>query len=230
MGFKNTFEIITKDIQDIEKMVGNFKNYSEIPNIELDLVLSKLRNLYDVLLMVKEDNPSNADLPKETTTTEKVETAEKKPASEPVIEEKLIDIKPENTIPETENNEESVTHKEETKNDTIIADKFEKQQKFFDEKLASETSNKDLSSRLKSQPIKSIAGSIGINDKFMLIRELFNGDADKFRTTMEVLDRTDSFSNAKKYIDDNFNWDMENENVSQLMNLIERKYIISGNE
>ena len=230
MGFKNTFEIITKDIQDIEKMVGNFKNYSEIPNIELDLVLSKLRNLYDVLLMVKEDNPSNADLPKETTTTEKVETAEKKPASEPVIEEKLIDIKPENTIPETENNEESVTHKEETKNDTIIADKFEKHQKFFDEKLASETSNKDLSSRLKSQPIKSIAGSIGINDKFMLIRELFNGDADKFRTTMEVLDRTDSFSNAKKYIDDNFNWDMENENVSQLMNLIERKYIISGNE
>ncbi len=55
MKIKHTIEILTKDIQDIEKLVGNLKNSQEGSAIELDLALSKLRNVYEILTMIKAD-------------------------------------------------------------------------------------------------------------------------------------------------------------------------------
>ena len=55
MEIKYTIEILTKDIQDIEKLVGNLQNSEDGSAIELDLALSKLRNVYDILTMIKAD-------------------------------------------------------------------------------------------------------------------------------------------------------------------------------
>ena len=51
MEIKYTIEILTKDIQDIEKLVGNIGNSKEASAIELDLALSKLRNVYEILTL-----------------------------------------------------------------------------------------------------------------------------------------------------------------------------------
>ncbi len=58
MKYKHTIEIITKDFQDLTQFVERFKDYSTIPSIELELVLSKLRNIYDILLMLKNNQLS----------------------------------------------------------------------------------------------------------------------------------------------------------------------------
>ncbi len=55
MEIKYTIEILTKDIQDIEKLVGNLQNSQDGSAIELDLALSKLRNVYEILTMIKAD-------------------------------------------------------------------------------------------------------------------------------------------------------------------------------
>ena len=55
MELKYTIEILTKDIQDIENLVGNLQNSQEGSAIELDLALSKLRNVYEILTMIKAD-------------------------------------------------------------------------------------------------------------------------------------------------------------------------------
>ena len=55
MEIKHTIEILTKDIQDIEKLVGNLQNSQDGSAIELDLALSKLRNVYEILTMIKAD-------------------------------------------------------------------------------------------------------------------------------------------------------------------------------
>ena len=44
MEIKYTLEILTKDIQDIEKLVGMIQNSPGSSTLELDLALSKLRN------------------------------------------------------------------------------------------------------------------------------------------------------------------------------------------
>ncbi len=49
MEIKYTLEILTKDIQDIGKLVGNLQNSPNGSTLELDLALSKLRNVYDIL-------------------------------------------------------------------------------------------------------------------------------------------------------------------------------------
>ena len=55
MEIKYTIEILTKDIQDIEKLVGNLRNSDEASSIELDLAMAKIRNVYEILTMIKAD-------------------------------------------------------------------------------------------------------------------------------------------------------------------------------
>lgn len=71
---------------------------------------------------------------------------------------------------------------------------------------------------------------MGINDKFYFIRELFNGNAEYFREAMNVLDQAENFNEAYTYIQKTFDWDMEGETVQQLLNLIRRKFINTGND
>jgi FKBP-type peptidyl-prolyl cis-trans isomerase len=55
MEIKYTLEILTKDIQDIEKLVANLENSPGNSTLDLDLALSKLRNVYDVLTEIRSD-------------------------------------------------------------------------------------------------------------------------------------------------------------------------------
>ena len=55
MEIKYTLEILTKDIQDIGKLVENLQFSQGGSTLELDLALSKLRNVYDILTVIRED-------------------------------------------------------------------------------------------------------------------------------------------------------------------------------
>lgn len=247
MKYKHTIEIITKDIQDIEKLLGNFKNYSQVPNIELDLALSKLRNVYDILLLFKENSPGDSqDKPyqeptaqdtnppapesgiRETKTEKFIE--DKTNLHEHISEEAAKTSEAKKAIEESpeEENAPSKTEMDERK-EKILGDKFGNQ-KFINEKIGAGKSQDDLSSRLQSGPIYNIAGSMGINDKFYYIRELFDGNAENFRKTMDTLDHTANFNDAWNFLMNNFQWDMDSQPVQQLLNLIRRKFISSGNE
>ena len=74
MDIKNSIKIIINDINEIEKIVRKFENYSNVPRIEIDITLSKVRKLYDNLLLLRnacsEIQPekkkiSETDIPKE---------------------------------------------------------------------------------------------------------------------------------------------------------------------
>ena len=58
-------------------LVSNFKNYSRIPSIELDLALSRLRNVYDLLLMFREDAQAGTTIPPVSTGKNKPEISDK---------------------------------------------------------------------------------------------------------------------------------------------------------
>jgi len=78
----------------------------------------------------------------------------------------------------------------------IVADHLQNGQNFRNESLRQQVSSKDLSSRLKSQPIPDIGAAIGLNEKFSFIRELFNNDPDKFTETINILNRASNFNEA----------------------------------
>ncbi len=251
MGYKHTFEIITKDIQDIEKLVGNFENYSEIPLIELDLALSKLRNVYELLQMFRDADRIPVTPPKAVSRSESKDSAEQvpsKPVESPLPEEiirpplsspvnevpheepvlsqpdPILDIREESPAENGQEKVPATTPPPARQEKKTLAEKYNRQESFINEKLGETALKQDISSRLKTAPITSISGSMGINDKFFFIRELFKGDADKFRATMDNLEHASAYNEAYNYLKDNFEWDMESFEVKQLLALVRRKF------
>lgn len=83
----------------------------------------------------------------------------------------------------------------------------------------------DLSTKLSKTPIANIAAAIGINDRFLFIKELFNNNADTYNATMVVLNSLQSFADATNYIRNHFEWDEEQTAVQQFLSIVERRYL-----
>lgn len=71
----------------------------------------------------------------------------------------------------------------------------------------------------------SLRQSIGINDKYILMRDLFAGDADYYESAISALDEFDNLDEAMLYIHDNFRWSPNSEGARLLMELLACKLI-----
>ena len=225
MEIKYTLEILTKDIQDIEKLVGNLQNSPDGSILELDLALSKLRNVYDILTVIRTDmaleglsTDSKARPPagneKPSVVAEEPAAEEKEPVSEkekPAAEEK-----------EPVSEKEKPSAKKDEPPAEIIAEKFESGSS-INENMAGNR-EPDMDSKLMGQPIESISRNIGINDRFLIIRELFEGDSDGFGKLIEDLDKAGDLKNATRLLEKQFDQVPDHEGLFILTNLVKRRY------
>ncbi|MBO5962689.1 MAG: hypothetical protein J6Q01_06085 [Alistipes sp.] len=76
----------------------------------------------------------------------------------------------------------------------------------------------------ESAPVASLRETIGLADKFMLIRELFDGEAEAYDKAIEVLDKQPSFDDCIIYIAENYTWSPNSAATKFLMELLQRKY------
>lgn len=234
MEIRHTIEILTKDIQDIEKLVGNFQNSPEGSLLELDLALSKIRHVYDMLTMIRTDmllvrNPPE----RESIRKEIKEKREPGPESESVIEGKMEIVAEipaeakEEAVPEApeevkmEPIPEQVTERK--KGTGILAERFSSESS-INENMAGQRAA-DLDSAIMGKPIDNIGRNIGINDRFLIIRELFNGDGDRFSRLVGNLDSAGNYQEAVRVIGESFSNTPDHEGVTILMSLVKRRYI-----
>jgi muramoyltetrapeptide carboxypeptidase LdcA involved in peptidoglycan recycling len=77
---------------------------------------------------------------------------------------------------------------------------------------------------LKSKPLINLSDAIGINDKFLFIREIFNGNKESYSRAIAQLDHTGSLPEARKLIMGYKGDEEENEAVKQLLDIIKRKF------
>lgn len=70
--------------------------------------------------------------------------------------------------------------------------------------------SKDLSDKLRFSKIDDLSKSMGINERFLTINELFGGDHEGFDTSLRDLNTVPSFEAARTYIETNlvpkYNW------------------------
>lgn len=71
----------------------------------------------------------------------------------------------------------------------------------------------------------SLRQTIAINDKFILMRDLFGGNNDYYEMAIDRLDSFDNLDDAMLYIYDNFHWNPNCEGARLLMELLARKLI-----
>jgi len=210
MEFNNTIDIIINDIDEIKNIISGFKNNKSVHQIELDLALSKLRNLYDVLLMIDQKDTkaeiTDSVIDKENMTREIIQ--EQKPESESEME--IIEEK---------------SHESDLEIETL-ADKYQASPK-RKETIADKEKVKNVSSKLQSRPIDDIKKAIGINDKFLYTKELFKSNPSLYNQTINTLNEALSFENAEAYLKSNFDWDFEDEVVMDFIEIIKRKFSVS---
>lgn len=69
----------------------------------------------------------------------------------------------------------------------------------------------------------SLRSTIGVNDKYLLMRDLFNGNSEYYDRVITKLDSFDSLDEAMIYIHDTYHWNPQSEGARLLVELLARK-------
>lgn len=211
----------------------------KLPSIERDILLTKLAATYEEILGVKQPfttkiegkQPAAFEKNNESQVKSTVNYTEnpKKNVTETVHPGSInptkhepkadnIDIRlPQKPSPPTipQNHEE---------NSAILADKYQGKRKFRNEVIAEQHQKIDMQSKLQNKPITDLAKAIGINDKFLFIKELFGGNADLYNQTIKHLNQVTDLNEAIIHIQENFDWDADNETAMAFIDLVRRKF------
>ncbi|MEN8202904.1 MAG: hypothetical protein ABFS28_09935, partial [Bacteroidota bacterium] len=104
-----------------------------------------------------------------------------------------------------------------------IAEKFSSESS-INENLGGKR-EKDLDTKIKGEPIDQISRNIGINDRFLIIRELFEGNSDEFAKLISGLDGAENYQTAIEILNNRFTGSMDHEGVEILTGLVKRRFI-----
>lgn len=230
-------------ITEAVELIGRAMTFEKLSTIERDIILAKLAKAYEMVLAsevaqngilstnnaeIKPDNRVNVE------TIVEVESQPDpivliKPSAEitvdsPVEAPKTIKDKTEfiASSPSTD------LHKSEENSSVqgeILAEKFQGKQKFRNEIIAEHTAKVDMSSKLQNKPIGDLAKAIGINDKFLFIKELFDGDAARYSEAIQHLNLFSDLNDAVIFLQDNYQWSENNEYATKFIDLVRRKFI-----
>lgn len=90
------------------------------------------------------------------------------------------------------------------------------------EKLAAE---RETVAEVHREPITDLRRAVGINDKFLLIRDLFGGNGSLYEITIRRLNEFDNLDDCLIYIAEHFTWNPNSDGAQLMMELLERKYL-----
>ena len=84
----------------------------------------------------------------------------------------------------------------------------------------------DLATSLHQQPLKDLIKGMGINDRFLFTKELFEDNSRTFNEVIKKLNNLGNMPEATAYLARfSENWDMESDVVKQFMLLVHRRYL-----
>lgn len=161
-----------------------------------------------------------------------IEPEVSEPLAETVITEVVSEVK---TIQEPVV-EKSAKHAKEQKHATgnlfdtptpSIADTFKDTKPSLHEKIGSVKSDNSLASKLQQKPISDLVKSIGVNDKFLFIKELFKNNGEEYNETIQLLNNFSTLIQAFDYLDvlkQKYDWDESSDASLKIYDLIRRKY------
>jgi len=235
MEINSTIDIIIKDLNEAREIIDDLKKYPGVPELQVELAKAKCKSAAEVIALFKSlhvsafqnrvSEPARAEESHQVKEEEPV-----KPVREyhpPVIEHKVAEVvaKPEPEIiqPASEPSVRTTPVSKKLSETAIIADQFPKPAS-FNEELGSHKHSDDVLEIIRTLPLSSLSEAIGINDKFLFIREIFNGNQDIYNQALQKLESAGNLSDARAIIAGYTGEDNENEAVKQLMDLIKRKF------
>jgi hypothetical protein len=229
MDFNAAIDIIIKDLHEATEIIDDLRRYPGVPELQVELAKSKCKSAGEVIAMLKnigqhiplvKPEPVRQEEihPHAGAETEVEDTIAGRPHEEKKVRaaEKPVPVK--QMI-----KQEAVKSPQKETGSMIIADQFANIPGSFNEQLSNLRSDDDIADILKTKPLESISDAIGLNDKFLFIREIFNGDQAAYTEAVLKLDSADNMEDARGIILSYTGNAPENEAVSQLLELVKRK-------
>ena len=263
---------IIDTLEMAEKLVGQ-KAESPIYDIERDLLLEKVRNLYAAVLKLEVAAPSVEEEPAVVPVVELIAEPEPEMVAPEVAEAEPV-VEPELAIEELE--EEPVAVEEELFSEEAFVEESAVEEEFVEEPAIEEETEEELVEEFVEEPAAiteesvlalyddedeesaaepeveepaieeelvevsmeddvdfasevegaatvSLRRTIGINDKIILMRDLFGGNNEYYNRVISKLDSFDSLDDAMIYIHDNYHWNSKSEGARLLVELLARK-------
>lgn len=146
---------------------------------------------------------------------ESIPATEPEPDPEPIVEP---DPEPESIVePAPEPETASAPEQDPEAENTTINDQF------------SETKEESLAEKLeKEEQSGTILNSVSVNQKYMFVQELFEGDANTFQKALAEIEYSGSFDDAVEHLVTNYarqyDWDMNSDEVKELLKVIFRRF------
>ena len=242
-------QVFNKKLHKISALTENAISDGQFSPLERELVLSYIRELYDIVLdekhpldvrqspvvverKVEQAYSEPVRLPETVKVAAAVQSIEEiKPTVQTVaVEENIVITQPE---PEQIRVYEQIVQTEVTKpqptsqpvfvtskeNADILAELF------VDEKIA------DLSDKLAQSPVRDLTKSMGINERIFTQQELFGNNQAHFSETLEGLNKCQSFDEAKQYLVNNviykYDWvaEQKSKKAATFIKLVKRKFV-----
>jgi hypothetical protein len=218
MDLNSTIDIIIKDLSDVHDIIDDLKSIPGVPALQVELAKAKCKTASDVIALLK-------NLPQAKVVVK--EQVEPKKAAEPAIKSGFTGEKTPSRQTEAPEVSNPVTRTEVSSKKSyeqpIIADQFANRSESFNEKLGGLKHEDDVLEILKYKPVTSLAEAIGVNDKFLFIREIFKGNQEIYNQAIYKLESVANMDDAISIIRDYTGESTENEAVRQLLDLIKRK-------
>lgn len=225
---------------------------SDVEEIKSDFILTEETATLDFHtepeIITVDETPQNDNIQNQPEgSPEPVDIVEEEVTSEPITEpiadainevteeitEDVVTVIPEEVIHITvEESEQSIdmpdTDKLIDKIIEVTPDSSEK--KVFGEKFKSEPSLNDrlasmqnVEPKIKPMPLSNLKAAIGINDKFLFTRELFNNNSSDFEYTVDKIDNMNTFLEVIEFLEQNYKWTKTSTSL-KFMNLVKRRF------
>ena len=83
----------------------------------------------------------------------------------------------------------------------------------------------DVASELRrSEPVTDLRKALGLNDRFLLIRDLFGGDGEACERALDTLNGFEDLDDCMIFIAEHYAWNPNSDGAKLLMELLERKF------
>lgn len=200
-----------------------YRNDREMSRLDMDIMMERTRDFYDLLCDYQSENLEIEPTDEDAVNTKINEGGE------------LInrDVELEIETPEEAEQEatEEIKHElpvEENDNEEDLDEEDDWEDEDDEVFHVEEPEDNSLAARLKRTPVEDIREALGINDKMMIINELFGGSFERYNKSIEALNDFPTLSGAKVYMNElqiELQWDTESEAYQMLNDLVERRFI-----
>lgn len=226
-------EIIHQLEKIIEKstIINQYKD--QIPQLEIDLILSDIRDLYEMYYHLNQ-NTTNNEIFLNANRRKEIEIAakfNKENINNVKVEPfKIFEEEEKNTHiePQIANEIELNTSNLAFNTNQIVAEKFKDEANSINDKIGLTKTDNSIASKINEHQLSDIRKGIGINEKFLFLKELFNNNAEQYEVFINKINSLSEQAETKEWLvtqKKQFQWDEKSEAYIAINKLIERKFV-----